>query len=251
MRQEAQAPFAPCVSQAGHHETGGKGHCHRNTDPDKYICYQMRLLWVSTDSVSLGLLYTQLPWDTSTQFCSPGTRGTVYSYVLQVLSCPSITSVVFSSMDWTTPIPSFSPHGSCLLNHQSALFSSRFLPPQPHFLVVLLFLKAVSRKLLHDSSWDPTKLSCIERSLHPLACKPQLAFFTTVWAWWLTVSMESTTKSSPFSTVLLPSQPSPFCIRAALYSHLSLQLCAYPFLNHLLLSPGDLAHILNPNPAFQ
>lgn len=51
------------------------------------------------------------------------------------------------------------------------------------------------------------------------------------------------------STVLLGRLP--LCIGAALYSHLSLQVCAHPFLDHLLLFPGDSANTLNPNPVFQ
>lgn len=160
------------------------------------------------------------------------------SHILQVLTCSSIPSL-FSSMDWATPIPTLSLYRSYLLNHPFMLFSSFFFFFLTHFWVVLLFLKAVSRKLVQDSSWDLTKLSWVEGWLYPFGYKPQLAFFTTVRGWWLTVSLKSTINSIPPLQSCCSASHLPFWVWVAHYSHLTQQLCASPSLNIFFIFPSD------------
>lgn len=195
--REAQDPFAPLFLTAtqwrGRRDIATETQTQRNTFGKR---------------VFFGFLVTACQQDSSAQ-SSPETQEYrpvpsicaeqfIPSYILQVLLCPSIPSV-FPSMDWTTPIPSFSPQRSCLLNHSFMLFSSSLLFFWPTFeLYVLLVLMAVSRKLVQDSGWDLTKLSWVKGLLHPLPYKPQLALLTSIHAWWLMVNLESTTNSSPF-----------------------------------------------------
>ena len=126
LQWEAQAPFALHGSQAGHHQTGKKKeHHHRNTHPDKtHLLKRERGSCGFLVTASPGLLCTMLPQNKYTVLFPRYMLNSLFlPTFLQVLSRPSTPSS--SSLDWTTPIPSFSPHRSRLLNHPFTLFSSR------------------------------------------------------------------------------------------------------------------------------